>query len=92
MARRKRQVTQRPLGTPDWRWRSFPVFFAFAMTGFLVLLIVPAFGPWGVRVTFLAFTLLAAVATGHLFTRLVIVPRAARRRTEQRRPPRQRES
>ncbi|MBI2723687.1 MAG: hypothetical protein HYX50_01360 [Chloroflexi bacterium] len=78
---RKRHV-QSASGIPGWRWRTFPVFFAF-VSGMLV-----AFLSNGGTVNPLAFVLLIAALAGffygvvHMFVVNVVLARRVRRRAQ----------
>lgn len=61
-------VTPKPIPLPEWKWRTFPVFFAFALGGFLGLYM----GLWASLndAVFLAASVIWAVLLGAGFSRL----------------------
>lgn len=69
-----------PPRQPDWDWRTFPVFFAFAGGGFLSLLLGVVSGSLGLTVVFAIFGgmlgfALSRVGTRALVNRGIIKPR-----------------
>lgn len=76
------QRVVRPL--PEWRWRTFPVYFAFSLGSFVGLylgLIVAATGEgWLVTAVFVAVAVMLGLGLSRLTTRWVVGRRWARAR------------
>lgn len=65
----------------EWRWRTFPVFFTFALTLFLTASLVEVFSGTGVGfLIVIAGCLFAAAALAHLVVARFIAPRVGPRR------------
>ena len=69
----------------EWEWRTFPVFFAFAMGGFLSLIAGIVGGPLGLTVVFALFGGMVGfgvsrIGSRELVKRGIIKPRPRQRR------------
>ena len=63
-----------PRPFPDWRWRTFPVFFAFAV-GALAMALLTALAPWAFPAFLIAAVFLLAFGLAHVATRVLIARR-----------------
>jgi hypothetical protein len=61
-----------PPPQPDWAWRTFPVFFAFAAGGFLSLLIGVISGALGLTIVFAVFGGMLGFGLSRLGTRALV--------------------
>jgi len=86
--KKRRRIAPTPTfrTTAGWRWRSFPVFFAFVCGAFVMGLLNGATNPVGLVALFLA---LVGVAFGaaHMTTRWLVERRARRRQPTTAAPP-----
>jgi Flp pilus assembly protein TadB len=84
--RRRTAPTPTFMTTAGWRWRSFPVFFAFVCGAFVMAMLNGATNPVGLVAFVLAF-FGVAFGLAHMTTRWLVERRARRRQPTAATPP-----